>query len=276
MKVVKNFLIATFVIVMVACGGSKSNEVSLKVEADLEELGEYVTIEDKEAVVKLVESEEDIYITSSLSIKVKKSIASNSSFFFDAEVLDKDHVVVGDLLLAYEIDDRYELDPEGFSHVLFKGTKRAEMIDGMGMESWKDYGQEEWNKIREDGVYISIKTSSRAKYKEYKSSLSSVLNDTMSENDSDDDDSYNSSSSGSEDWDEVLQAYEEYVDKYIACLKKAAKGDLSAVSEYPALMEKAQEIDKKIEKAKGELSTAQWERYNKATLKMVEAAKQKQ
>ena len=72
----------------------------------------------------------------------------------------------------------------------------------------------------------------------------------------------------------MLKAYEEYVDKYIVYVEKAATGDMTALAEYPALMEKAQELSDKIQKAKGNMSIAQWERYNRITMKMASAAQE--
>lgn len=80
------------------------------------------------------------------------------------------------------------------------------------------------------------------------------------------------SSSGSEDWDALLDSYDQYVTKYISFVKKAAKGDMSAVAEYPALMEKAEEYGNRLENAKSDLSAAQWARYMKITQKMASAA----
>ena len=96
--------------------------------------------------------------------------------------------------------------------------------------------------------------------------------------DSDDDDSDNNkvSSVGSEKWDALLKSYEEYVDKYISYLKKASKGDMTALSEYPALMQKAQEFSDKMKNAESEMSVSQWARYNKITMKMLEAAQEMQ
>ena len=99
---------------------------------------------------------------------------------------------------------------------------------------------------------------------------------SISSDDNSDDDtgSYSSSSSGSQDWDALLNSYEQYVDKYISCVKKAAKGDMSAMSEYPALMEKAQEFSDKMEGAQGDMSASQWARYMRITNKMAKAAQQ--
>ncbi len=84
--------------------------------------------------------------------------------------------------------------------------------------------------------------------------------------------SESSSSSSSEDWDAMLDSYDEYVTKYISYMKKAANGDMSALTEYPALMEKAQEYSKKIENAKGEMSSSQLSRYMQITNRMANAA----
>lgn len=81
---------------------------------------------------------------------------------------------------------------------------------------------------------------------------------------------------GSEDWDELLNSYEEYVDKYISYIKKAAKGDMSALSEYPALMDKATEFSEKMENAQSDMSASQWARYLKITNKMTKAAAEMQ
>ncbi|MCR5159031.1 MAG: hypothetical protein K6D37_07920 [Prevotella sp.] len=93
---------------------------------------------------------------------------------------------------------------------------------------------------------------------------------------SDSDTETSSSSSASEDWDELLALYEEYVDKYISYVKKAAKGDLTALAEYPSLMEKAQEFSDKFQRAQGDMSASQWARYNKISMKMMKAAQEMQ
>ena len=98
--------------------------------------------------------------------------------------------------------------------------------------------------------------------------------DFSSDADYESSDDSDTSSSGSEDWDALLASYESYVDKYISYLKKAAKGDMSALAEYPSLMEKAQEFSDKLEKAKGDMSASQWARYNKITMKMMKAAQE--
>mgnify|MGYP000662458091 FL=1 len=81
-----------------------------------------------------------------------------------------------------------------------------------------------------------------------------------------------SESSDGEDWDSLLDSYEEYVDMYVSLLKKASSGDLSAVSEYTSYMSKAQEVSQKMADATSKLSPAQLSRFNKINQKMLQAA----
>lgn len=112
-------------------------------------------------------------------------------------------------------------------------------------------------------------------YKENEGSESSDISDDNDSSDGidlDTDNDHEAFSSGSEDWDDLLKSYEEYVDKYISYVKKASKGDMTALSEYPALMRKAQEFSDKMKNAESSMSASQWARYNKITMKMLEAA----
>jgi hypothetical protein len=78
--------------------------------------------------------------------------------------------------------------------------------------------------------------------------------------------------SGSRDWDKVLDDYESYVDQYLSLIKKANKGDLSAMTEYMKCMEKAEKLEKELDEAQGDLSVAQLNRLNKINQKMINGA----
>lgn len=84
--------------------------------------------------------------------------------------------------------------------------------------------------------------------------------------------SVSDNASDSEDWDKALDDYEAYVDSYIKLLKKAQAGDLSAMSEYPTCLEKAEAFGKKFDNAKGSMSTKQIKRYTDITMKITTAA----
>lgn len=96
-----------------------------------------------------------------------------------------------------------------------------------------------------------------------------VMDDASAETSYDEEES---ASSNGEDWDSLLDSYEEYVDMYISLLKKASSGDLSAVSEYTSYMSKAQEVSQKMANATSKLSPAQLSRFNKINQKMLQAA----
>ncbi|MCQ2289553.1 MAG: hypothetical protein MJZ74_10715 [Muribaculaceae bacterium] len=70
------------------------------------------------------------------------------------------------------------------------------------------------------------------------------------------------------EWTSLLNSYDSYVTKYISCLKKAAKGDMSAMTEYPALLQKAQELNDKLANAQSEMTTAEMNRYLQITKKL--------
>ena len=74
-----------------------------------------------------------------------------------------------------------------------------------------------------------------------------------------------------DDWDKVLNEYEKYVDQYIKTYKKAMKGDMTAMSEYVKLAEKAQKLAEQLEDAEDDMSAAQLKRYAKITEKMTKA-----
>ncbi len=74
--------------------------------------------------------------------------------------------------------------------------------------------------------------------------------------------------SNSNDIDKFLEAYNEYVDNYIAFFQKADKGDESALSESQALIEKAQKLYSTLDGAKNDMSSSQLDRYMEITNKM--------
>ena len=75
----------------------------------------------------------------------------------------------------------------------------------------------------------------------------------------------------STDWNKLLDEYEQYVDQYIKTYKKAMNGDMTAMVEYAKLLKKAQNLSDKIEKAKGEISDSQLQRYIKIAKKLSKA-----
>lgn len=280
MKVLKYLSFAVLLLCLASCGKGDENSVTLKVETELGPLADYIKVTDQEVVVKMSDEKEDgadcKVITSSLALEVIKSVASNYSFHFDAVVLDKDHVEIG-TLPSFDVESIYDSDNGDLSDVLLAGSLRAQMKDSEKVAKITPEDQEELNKIFKEGAYIVIKPiDPDAKYEEYKGKSSNAevvesSDDTIAE---DEDIAVSSSSSSSQDWDAMLDSYEEYVDNYISLLKKAANGDRSAMAEYPALMKKAQEFGNEMRNAQGSMSASQLARYTKISTKMLKAAQE--
>ena len=281
MKVLKYLSFAVLLLCLASCGGKgDENSVTLKVETELGPLADYIKVTDQEVVVKMSDEKEDgadcKVITSSLALEVIKSVASNYSFHFDAVVLDKDHVEIG-TLPSFDVESIYDSDNGDLSDVLLAGSLRAQMKHSEEVAEITPEDQEELNKIFKEGAYIVIKPKfPDAKFEEYKGKSSSAevvesSDDTIAE---DEDIAVSSSSSSSQDWDAMLDSYEEYVDNYISLLKKAANGDRSAMAEYPALMKKAQEFGNEMKNAQGSMSASQLARYTKISTKMLKAAQE--
>ena len=280
MKVLKYLSFAVLLLCLASCGKGDENSVTLKVETELGPLADYIKVTDQEVVVKMSDEKEDgadcKVITSSLALEVIKSVATNHSFYFDAVVLDKDHVEIG-TLPYFNIESISDYDNGDLTNVLLAGSLRAQMKDSDKVAEITPEDQEEMNKIFKEGVYIVIKPNDpNAKFEEYKGKSSSAevvesSDDTIAE---DEDIAVSSSSSSSQDWDAMLDSYEEYVDNYISLLKKAANGDRSAMAEYPALMKKAQEFGNEMKNAQGSMSASQLARYTKISTKMLKAAQE--
>jgi hypothetical protein len=76
----------------------------------------------------------------------------------------------------------------------------------------------------------------------------------------------------SEEWDELLDTYEEYIDNYIKILKKVKDGDASVMTEYVEIMKNANELAEKFDNAKDEMSANNYSRFMELQTKMLNAA----
>lgn len=131
---------------------------------------------------------------------------------------------------------------------------------------------------RTDALKIASKKAkgfsiTNSKFKEEAvSSSESSSSSNSSTTDDEDDEEVVTKKSGSTNWDKVLADYELYTDKYIKLLKKANAGDMSAMTEYVEMLEKAQEFQESLENADDDLTPAQLQKFNKIQMKLVNAA----
>lgn len=273
-----------FVAIVLASCGSNSDSVTLKVESKLGKYGDFIAVDNSEVTVKLVEENENGLnmkaIVSSLTLQVKTAVASDFDFNLAVEVLDENHIKIGELPV-FEVESETDFKND-LDYYLTAGTIHAQMKGETVAKNWKSEDQEMWEKICKEGAYIMIKPDMEdAKYAAYKASsdseeVSDDDDDSVSMEESEgveeDNDTETAKDAGSQNWNELLDSYEQYVNKYISFVKKAANGDMNALAEYPALLEKAQDFSSKLENAKGDMSPSQWSRYMRITAKMSQAA----
>lgn len=78
-------------------------------------------------------------------------------------------------------------------------------------------------------------------------------------------------SSSSNNWDSILDEYEQYCNKLASMSKKALAGDMTVMAQYSSTLEQAQRLSDKLENAQGEMTPAQVARLNKIAAKMAES-----
>lgn len=260
-----------------ACSGSKSSEtekVTLTVETELGELGKYLSVTDKDVTITLSADEAKgdnkdgktyKVIAASLAVYAEKGVASNYSISLDAEVLDENHIKVADLP-DFEIDSHYDLENGDLSNVVQPGNTRAQLKHSVEVSKWEEKEQQSWDDICAKGKYIVVKPEwGDAKYAVYK-------NGSTSDESSIDTNSTEEVPDG--DFDEWLTSYEEFYNEYLDLLKKASNGDMEALSEYPEMLKKAQELGEKMQKAQGATTPEQWKKYLELQTKLLKAAQE--
>ncbi|MDE6697162.1 MAG: hypothetical protein K2K25_09800 [Muribaculaceae bacterium] len=262
---------------MASCGGnSDPNALKLEVKPELGELGDYMTIESKEAVISLIEFTDDgkpyVKIASTLQVKVNKDVATDWGFDLDVVVLDANMNEITDFGY-YDIEDAtdYDFDKE-YRHYLKAGDYRAVMDKSGEKEEWNGKPSAMWEMMRQNGKYIVLKPRWSSKYVPYKggsaSSSAVEMEETMPEMEETE---VEMVSVSGEDWDKVLDEYESYCTKLVAAAKKAKAGDMSVMTEYASLVESAESLQKKLENAGSNLTAAQAARLNKIAANMAQA-----
>ena len=71
------------------------------------------------------------------------------------------------------------------------------------------------------------------------------------------------------DWDKILDNYEQYVEQYVKLYKKAQQGDMSALTEYTSVLDKANKLASQLERANNDLSSKQVARFSKIQSKLL-------
>lgn len=266
MKSFSYLAITAFVIILVSCGGgsnSDSNSATLSIEENaMGAFSQYGTFSG-DVTITPQDGSDSSYVCL-VPLKITRGVAWKYSLDFQVSIADENHTTIIDF--GYH---RFDVQGEYDSGQSF-------LLPGNQNQKFEfDLTADVWEKVKSKGKYfiIQCKTDSED-ISAYKGSSSSDDSFNSDDNYSSCDDDYGSSddSSGSDDWDSILDSYESYVDDCISLMEKAAAGDMSALTEYPSLMEDAQELQDKLSNAQSDLSSSQVARYTEITQKLTEAA----
>ena len=266
MKVLKYFLMVVLTVCITSCGSKNSSDSKESFDVTVDnttiggKLSQYFSLEDKTYKYQKVEEGPWEHDNVTVELKCIQPLPENLKAYIGVEVLDENGTVISAGKADYDSFNDYE--------VLRQATPGQ--VVTVKIINCESLGENTPAKIRLSSIVEEEEEPSGSSSSSESSDDSSVSSDDSS----DEDESISSSSTSSKDWDPMLDSYEQYVNKYIALLKKAAEGDMTALAEYPALMEKAQEFSEKMENAQGDMSASQWARYLKITNKMTKAAQE--
>lgn len=267
-----------------SCNNAKDGKVELDVtNAEVEgDNNDIVSIEDGNyTLVGTVKGDmgQELYIQVKVRLKnpVKKS-AEEISFVtgnVNLEIIDENDMSMIKLPLK-ENEEFKKFITEGkeddtkefkFSYVMNDKDQYAQIMKEAKSVKLVDlslYNYENTDMIADEGS---------ASYDEDIDNSSDIDNSDDNDETSDYDSSFDETSEDN-NLDELLDKYEEYYDTYNSLMKKAKNGDMSAVVEYGKYLKKSQELSKKIEQAKGDLTTSQLARFQKIQMKLMKAMKE--
>ncbi len=264
------FTIAIIAIILTtSCGGGNKEKettittVSVKPKTTVikGDLGEYYQVVDKEYQIKF--DANSISEKGIITVEVKRN---DKTFPFSVDKVSPMGISGGeDYNAGFGIEIFSDAGPE-----VIKSPSEG----GMGGVYSHDDIKGLLNLKKDETGFIrwSIEKSDILKTFQLTSVLQKVENSETSNNSSSSDETI--STSGSENWDQMLDDYEKYTNEYIKFYKQAMKGDASALSEYPEMMEKATNLSESMQNAQNDnqLSAKQINRMVKIQTKMLQAA----
>lgn len=263
---IKNIIlpvIAGTAIFLTSCGGNsekKNDEVVVKPKSTTlkGDLKDYFEVVDKDYKIKV---EEGSFMSSAMiTVEVKRT---DKDFDFPTDNINPFGTNGSeDYHVGFGIEIFDESGPVVVSNATSGGMSGPYSSDDV--ISLMKLGKGETGFIRwsVDGDKVKDLTSFQLSSALEKSSTSGVSSTSSS----------SISSKGSEDWDAVLKSYENYIDQYIKLMKKAKNGDMSAMTEYAEMMEKATDLQEKMENAGDEFSATQMAKFTKLQAKLINAA----
>lgn len=236
-------LVVLITTICISCG-SKITEVTVKNKStDINGyLNGYLEVVDGSYKISMVENN----LILNVKLKVVKQLEESELYEISAELLDESDMPLsglGTFLASYM---NFSDDIDKINDALKEGTGEitVKLIYSVGEDNSKE----------SEALKIA---SEKAK----SFSINSKIKDdvTISEN------------NGNKNWEKILTDYESYTNQCIKLLKKANSGDVSAMTEYLEVLQKAQDIQESFLEAEDDITTAQMERFIKIQKKLIDA-----
>ncbi len=236
-------LVVLITTICISCG-SKITEVTVKNKStDINGyLNGYLEVVDGSYKISMVENN----LILNVKLKVVKQLEESELYEISAELLDESDMPLsglGTFLASYM---NFSDDIDKINDALKEGTGEitVKLIYSVGEDNSKE----------SEALKIA---SEKAK----SFSINSKIKDdvTISEN------------NGDKNWEKILTDYESYTNQCIKLLKKANSGDVSAMTEYLEVLQKAQDIQESFLEAEDDITTAQMERFMKIQQKLIDA-----
>lgn len=264
---VKFSVLVVLITTMCSSCGSKITEVTVKnksteIQGDLNNYLEIV-----EGSYKILMAGNDLILN--IKLRAIKKLEEPNLDEIRAELLDKSDmplVGVGTFNVSHWNSSN---DIDKINDALKKGS--GEIAIQLIYSSWG-------NKCKESEALKIASEKAKSfsiisKVKENTSYNSSDdADDTSIISNDDEDDNKTTSKNSSKNWDKVLSDYESYTNQYIKLLKKANAGDISAMTEYVNMLQKAQDIQESLSDANDEMTPAQLQRFMRIQEKLINAA----
>lgn len=274
MKTIKFLAVALPLCFLVACGGKKETEGKEKEEVaersieipvsdiTLEGEGaEYFELEGESITITGAPGSFNNEVVTELSVKPLKAVKTLSYFVkpngypFTLTVFDDNDEELGHLTY-YSSDDLKKLEEE-----MRNGTNNPVKIKLTKSMNANDYNKF-FDNAKSAKSEVAIKFHLTSDDVESSSSSSSSYDESDDSDDESDDENV-VQSSGSNNWDSLLNDYEAAVMKMASVAKKAAKNDPSALAEYAVISTECVDIYSRISREKSQMTSAQLARLNK-------------
>lgn len=262
---------------MASCGGKKDgNKLELdvtnaKVEGDSADV--ISIVDGKYTIVGTEKGQmgQELYIKVKLRLERPVKAAYNQVFFTSPfhgiMILDKNNLPMLENPLPVQ-------DPDALLKFITEGKAGDEKEISFAFTM---LNEEQFKKILSEAVTIKFSGMSYSindMISPAEDSQQAVSEDVAAADDEPSESVDEGGSESSEDIDELLADYEQYYDSYIKMMKKAQKGDMTALADYADMLQKAQEIGNKLENVKGDLSAKQLATFNRIQNKLMKAAQE--